>query len=169
MCRRFKDTSLKGMSCMQPDIAGMDSFPGRQLHCHNFRHNKPFRDQRVLVVGASFSGEFCRSLLIEQCAVCCRYIRPKGILLSCVRGDYQLLIILLMQCTGTSGKSSVAPSTLEASWAFLQGVQSVTATQALNWQSRLLMWQARSSTARAPGPTLTSASKCGLTWSAFPC
>ena len=34
----------------------MDSFPGRQLHCHNFRHNEPFRDQRVLVVGASYSG-----------------------------------------------------------------------------------------------------------------
>ncbi|CAL5222037.1 g4330 [Coccomyxa viridis] len=39
-----------------PDIAGMDDFPGRQLHCHNFRHNEPFRDERVLVVGASYSG-----------------------------------------------------------------------------------------------------------------
>lgn len=41
---------------MQPEIEGMDSFPGLQMHCHNFRHNEPFRDQRVLVVGASFSG-----------------------------------------------------------------------------------------------------------------
>ncbi len=41
---------------LQPDIAGMDAFPGLQLHCHNFRHNEPFRDQRVLVVGASYSG-----------------------------------------------------------------------------------------------------------------
>ena len=47
--------------CVQPDVAGMDSFPGRQLHCHNFRHNEAFRDQRVLVVGASFSGKWSRS------------------------------------------------------------------------------------------------------------
>lgn len=45
------------LCCMQPDIAGIDSFPGKQLHCHNFRHNEPFRGERVLVVGASFSGE----------------------------------------------------------------------------------------------------------------
>ena len=41
---------------MQPDVAGMDAFPGLQMHCHNFRHNEPFKDQRVLVVGASYSG-----------------------------------------------------------------------------------------------------------------
>ena len=41
---------------VQPDVAGMDAFPGLQMHCHNFRHNEPFRDQRVLVVGASYSG-----------------------------------------------------------------------------------------------------------------
>ena len=45
------------LCCMQPDIPGIDSFPGKQLHCHNFRHNEPFRGERILVVGASFSGE----------------------------------------------------------------------------------------------------------------
>jgi len=68
------------LCCMQPDIPGIDSFPGKQLHCHNFRHNEPFRGERVLVVGASFSGECmgypgyaqysdlrCRAVLLAHC------------------------------------------------------------------------------------------------------
>ncbi|EIE23106.1 FAD/NAD(P)-binding domain-containing protein [Coccomyxa subellipsoidea C-169] len=40
-----------------PDVEGLDDFPGLQMHCHNFRHAERFRDQTVVVVGASFSGE----------------------------------------------------------------------------------------------------------------
>ena len=39
-----------------PDVPGLLEFPGRQLHCHNFRRSDSFKGQRVLVVGASFSG-----------------------------------------------------------------------------------------------------------------
>ena len=34
----------------------MESFPGLQMHCHNYRHAELFQGNRVLVVGASFSG-----------------------------------------------------------------------------------------------------------------
>ncbi len=40
-----------------PDLPGMDAFPGRQLHCHNFRTPAAFTGETVMVVGASFSGE----------------------------------------------------------------------------------------------------------------
>jgi len=40
----------------QPEVAGLAEFPGLQLHAHNYRHNEPFREKAVLVVGASFSG-----------------------------------------------------------------------------------------------------------------
>lgn len=39
-----------------PDLPGMDCFPGRQLHSHNFRTPTAFAGQTVMVVGASFSG-----------------------------------------------------------------------------------------------------------------
>jgi thioredoxin reductase len=40
-----------------PDISGMDSFPGLQMHSHNYRDPERFRDLNVLVIGASNSGE----------------------------------------------------------------------------------------------------------------
>jgi cation diffusion facilitator CzcD-associated flavoprotein CzcO len=43
-------------SRVQPDVAGMDSFPGLQVHCHNYRHNERFREKVVVIMGASFSG-----------------------------------------------------------------------------------------------------------------
>ena len=39
-----------------PQVAGMDAFPGLQMHCHNFRTAARFTGLHVLVVGASFSG-----------------------------------------------------------------------------------------------------------------
>jgi hypothetical protein len=39
-----------------PAVEGMGSWPGRQLHCHNYRGPEAFAGQRVVVVGASFSG-----------------------------------------------------------------------------------------------------------------
>jgi len=46
-----------------PQVEGMVCFPGRQLHCHNYRHNTSFKDEAVLVVGASFSGQESACLL----------------------------------------------------------------------------------------------------------
>ena len=39
-----------------PDIPGMGSFPGIQLHSHNYRDPEAFRGKSVLVIGASNSG-----------------------------------------------------------------------------------------------------------------
>lgn len=35
----------------------MAEWPGCQLHSHNYRGAEQFRGQRVMVVGASFSGQ----------------------------------------------------------------------------------------------------------------
>lgn len=41
----------------KPSFPGFDSFPGRILHSHDFRGADEFKDQRLLVVGASYSAE----------------------------------------------------------------------------------------------------------------
>ena len=40
-----------------PELQGIDSFPGRIIHSHDFREAKEFKDQRLLIVGASYSAE----------------------------------------------------------------------------------------------------------------
>jgi len=40
-------------------VAGLGGGHVRELHCHNFRSPAAYRGQRVLVVGASFSGARC--------------------------------------------------------------------------------------------------------------
>ena len=40
-----------------PDVQGIDDFPGLQMHAHNYRDAAMFKDQNVIIVGASFSGE----------------------------------------------------------------------------------------------------------------
>ncbi|ESQ35611.1 hypothetical protein EUTSA_v10007557mg [Eutrema salsugineum] len=37
-------------------IAGIDSWPGKQIHSHNYRVPDPFKDQVVIVIGSSASG-----------------------------------------------------------------------------------------------------------------
>ncbi|TXG51107.1 hypothetical protein EZV62_023631 [Acer yangbiense] len=47
-----------GRNC-QPhvaDIPGIDVWPGKQMHSHNYRIPEPFRDQVVVLVGNSFSA-----------------------------------------------------------------------------------------------------------------
>ncbi|KAI3841558.1 hypothetical protein MKX03_023872 [Papaver bracteatum] len=39
------------------EIPGIDTWPGKQIHSHNYRVPDPFRDQVVLLVGNSSSGE----------------------------------------------------------------------------------------------------------------
>ena len=40
-----------------PCFEGLDSFPGRVLHSHDFREAKHYKEQDLLVVGASYSAE----------------------------------------------------------------------------------------------------------------
>ena len=56
---------LSACFAAQPDIEGMESFPGLQMHCHNYRHAELFQGSRVLVVGASFSGEVFVHLCLQ--------------------------------------------------------------------------------------------------------
>ncbi len=47
-----------------PDIRGRDVFTGRVMHSVDYRRPEPFRDHRVLVVGAgNSSGEICAELV----------------------------------------------------------------------------------------------------------
>ena len=40
-----------------PSIEGLDEFPGRILHAHDFKNAEEFKGQKILVVGASYSAE----------------------------------------------------------------------------------------------------------------
>ncbi|KAI4343921.1 hypothetical protein L6164_011213 [Bauhinia variegata] len=40
-----------------PSIKGMDVWKRKQMHSHIYRHPEPFRDERVVVVGNSYSGQ----------------------------------------------------------------------------------------------------------------
>ncbi|OVA03482.1 Flavin monooxygenase FMO [Macleaya cordata] len=39
------------------EIPGIDAWPGKQIHSHNYRVPEPFRDQVVVSIGASASGQ----------------------------------------------------------------------------------------------------------------
>lgn len=40
-----------------PEYKGMDSFPGRIMHSHDFRDAEEFRNRNVIVLGSSYSAE----------------------------------------------------------------------------------------------------------------
>lgn len=40
-----------------PEFPGMDRFPGRVMHAHDFRDALEFKDKNVLIVGSSYSAE----------------------------------------------------------------------------------------------------------------
>ena len=40
-----------------PEYEGMDSFPGRIMHSHDFRDAEEFRDKNVVILGSSYSAE----------------------------------------------------------------------------------------------------------------
>ncbi|XP_060084211.1 trimethylamine monooxygenase-like [Ylistrum balloti] len=40
-----------------PSFEGIDKFPGRILHSHDFRRANEFKGQRILIVGSSYSAE----------------------------------------------------------------------------------------------------------------
>ena len=40
-----------------PSFEGIDRFPGRVLHAHDFRTRWEFKGKRLLIVGSSYSAE----------------------------------------------------------------------------------------------------------------
>ena len=40
-----------------PEYEGMNSFPGRIMHSHDFRDAEEFRDKNVIILGSSYSAE----------------------------------------------------------------------------------------------------------------
>lgn len=40
-----------------PKFQGLETFPGRILHAHDFRHAVEFQNKRILIIGASYSAE----------------------------------------------------------------------------------------------------------------
>ena len=40
-----------------PDFPGLNKFPGRVMHAHNFRDAREFQGKRLLLIGASYSAE----------------------------------------------------------------------------------------------------------------
>lgn len=59
-----------------PDMRGQDVFPGRVMHSHNYRDNSQFKNKRVVVVGASNSGDDLARELAEVAS--CVYISAKS-------------------------------------------------------------------------------------------
>ena len=58
-----------------PQIEGIDKFPGRVIHGHDFRDAVEFAGQQVLVVGASYTAEdiALQSLKYGAKSVTCTY------------------------------------------------------------------------------------------------
>lgn len=50
-----------------PSVDGIDSFPGLQMHAHNYRTNAIFAGKRVMVIGSSFSGTSFTASEAQHC------------------------------------------------------------------------------------------------------
>ena len=65
----------------KPQFPGMESFNGRILHSHDFRNALEFKNQRLLVVGASYSAEDialqCRKFGAKS-VICTWRTKPMG-------------------------------------------------------------------------------------------
>lgn len=64
-----------------PDFQGLNKFPGRVMHAHDFRDARDFKNQRLLLIGASFSAEDIALQLAKYGAtniICCFRTRPMG-------------------------------------------------------------------------------------------
>lgn len=62
-----------------PVIPGADTFPGAQLHSHNYRTREAFKGQRVVVVGAQASGmDISREIaeVASQARSACHLLAP---------------------------------------------------------------------------------------------
>ena len=79
-----------------PDLKGLRLFPGQQMHCHNFRHKDSFKDESVLVVGASFSGTMFWPV-VTTISVTSEYSREVGSTTTISLSDLQALANNLMR------------------------------------------------------------------------
>merc|ERR1719414_2698464 len=64
-----------------PEFPGIDRFPGRVMHAHDFRDASEFAGQRLLLVGASYSAEDIALQCIKYGAkhvICTWRTRPMG-------------------------------------------------------------------------------------------
>ena len=65
-----------------PEYPGIETFPGRVLHSHEFRNSLEFSGQKVLLVGSSYSGEDIAAQAIKfgakEAIVCYRSV-PTGL------------------------------------------------------------------------------------------
>ena len=64
-----------------PSFPGIDRFPGRIMHSHDFRNANQFKDQTILVVGSSYSAEDLALQTLKYGAkkIYCTYkTRPMG-------------------------------------------------------------------------------------------
>ena len=63
-----------------PEFPGIDKFPGRVLHAHDYKCAKEFKGQRIMVVGGSYSADDiavqCMKFGAISAAISCR--RPTG-------------------------------------------------------------------------------------------
>ncbi|XP_069131059.1 trimethylamine monooxygenase-like [Argopecten irradians] len=64
-----------------PEFNGIDTFRGRIIHSHDFRKAEEFKDQRLLIVGSSYSAEDlalqCRKAGSSD-VICCWRTKPMG-------------------------------------------------------------------------------------------
>ena len=64
-----------------PDFPGLNKFPGRVMHAHNFRDAREFTGKRLLLIGASYSAEDIALQLAKYGAgkiICTYRTRPMG-------------------------------------------------------------------------------------------
>ncbi|TRY75407.1 hypothetical protein TCAL_01616 [Tigriopus californicus] len=64
-----------------PSFPGIEKFPGRVLHAHDFRDAVEFKDKRLLIVGASYSAEDIALQCIKYGAkniICSYRTKPMG-------------------------------------------------------------------------------------------
>ena len=50
-----------------PDFVGIDKFPGRVCHAHDFRDASEFEGKRLLLIGSSYSAEDIAMQCVKVC------------------------------------------------------------------------------------------------------
>lgn len=64
-----------------PSFVGLNQFPGRVLHAHNFRDANEFKGKNLLLIGASYSAEDIALQCVKYgtaSVICCYRTKPMG-------------------------------------------------------------------------------------------